>query len=56
MLTYEKAAPDFHSLFKTHGDNLKDMLSYIKDREKEFNDSNQKDFTAFLFSSTIDQK
>lgn len=56
MLTYEKAAPDFHSLFKTHGDNLKDMLSYIKDREKEFMDSNQKDFTAFLFSPTIDQK
>lgn len=55
MLTYEKSAPDFKSLFKTHGDNLKAMLSYIKEREKEFLDSDHKDFTAFLFSPTIDQ-
>lgn len=52
-MTYEKAAPDFERLFKTHGNDLKALLAYIKQRETEFEDSDQKDFTEFLFSDRM---
>ncbi len=52
-LTYEKAAPKFNELFKTHSDNLVSMLDFIKKREKDFHSSDEKDFTAFLFSDKM---
>ena len=52
-MTYEKAAPDFEKLFKTHGNDLKRLLGFIKEREKEFKASGQKDFTDFLFSDRM---
>lgn len=55
-LTYEKAAPNFYELFKTHGDNLVAMLDFIKQREKDFDSSGEKDFTAFLFSDKMNEK
>lgn len=54
-MTYEKAAPDFERLFNEHGRDLRKLLAYIKEREKAFKESDQKDFTDFLFSARIDQ-
>lgn len=53
LMTYEKAADDFTALFKTHGNDLKSLLAYVKAKEKEFQHSAQKDFTDFLFSDRM---
>ncbi len=54
-LTYEKAAPDFERLYREHGQDLRQLLDYIKEREKQFHQSEQKNFTDFLFSDTMER-
>lgn len=52
-MTYDKAAPDFERLYKVEQGDLKRLLAYIKQREVDFNESKEKDFTAFLFSDRM---